>query len=79
MENNQELEDKRIMKMISREAQDLSHFSGMTQRQNYFYMYTNKKSCKYKKNKKTYKLLWKYIAKEMEYNGYSVTPLQVEN
>ncbi|KYN50001.1 hypothetical protein ALC62_00028, partial [Cyphomyrmex costatus] len=28
---------------------------------------------------KTYKLLWKQIAKEMRQNGYSVTPLQVEN
>lgn len=28
---------------------------------------------------KTYKILWKYIAEEMKQNGYSVSPLQVEN
>lgn len=42
-------------------------------------LYKQKKDDVNTRKIKTYKLMWKYIAQEMGKEGYSVSPLQVEN
>lgn len=42
-------------------------------------IYKSKKNLVNTRKIKTYKILWKQIAEIMGQNGYSVTPLQIEN